>query len=151
MVVQHRFPLLLRKLDPETSISTPVSNSPLSSRFGLFTSPEISIHMPGILIHILPESLFTSPRNLYSHRPGIAIHMPRNTHLSEKTGMWQVTRKQRVLPVSLRRFSPSHSILQFSIDRQRPAFGSLSYGANTRYSKFAEPKRRWSWSTIVRT
>ena len=28
----------------------------------------------------------------------------------------------RVLPVSLRRFSPGHSILQFSIDRQRPAF-----------------------------
>jgi hypothetical protein len=32
------------------------------------------------------------------------------------------TSKHRVLPVSLRRFSPSHSILQFSIDRQRPAF-----------------------------
>jgi hypothetical protein len=31
--------------------------------------------MPGILIHILPESLFTSPRNPYPHAPEYA---PRN-------------------------------------------------------------------------
>src|SRR5712692_1821760 len=45
------------------------SNPPLSSRFGLFTTP---------------ESLFTSSRNLYSHRPGIGIHMPRNTQKRQK-------------------------------------------------------------------
>src|SRR5258707_9799267 len=50
----------------------PGSNPPLSSRFGLFTSPES--------LFTCPESLFTSSRNLYSHRPGIGIHMPRNTH-----------------------------------------------------------------------
>src|ERR1700746_1696221 len=49
---------------------------PLSSRFGLFTSPES--------LFTCPESLFTSSRNLYSHRPGIDIHMPRNTHLTRK-------------------------------------------------------------------
>src|SRR5438876_6931496 len=48
------------------------SNPPLSSRFGLFTSPES--------LFTCPESLFTSSRNLYSHRPGIGIHMPRNMH-----------------------------------------------------------------------
>jgi hypothetical protein len=58
---------------------------------------------------------------------------------------------QSVLPVSLRRFSPDHSILQV-FDRQSAThFPLLGYCANTRYSKFAEPKRRWSWSTIVRT
>src|SRR6267154_2762371 len=50
----------------------PGSNPPLSSRFGLFTSPES--------LFTCPESLFTSSWNLYSHRPGIGIHMPRNTH-----------------------------------------------------------------------
>src|SRR6202451_301119 len=50
----------------------PVSTPPLSSRFGLFTSPES--------LFTFPESLFTSSWNLYSHRPGIGIHMPRNTH-----------------------------------------------------------------------
>src|ERR1022692_1161809 len=50
----------------------PGSNPPLSSRFGLFTCPES--------LFTCPESLFTSSRNLYSHRPGIGIHMPRNTH-----------------------------------------------------------------------
>ena len=29
--------------------------------------------MPGILIHILLESLFTSPRNRYSHAPEYAV------------------------------------------------------------------------------
>jgi hypothetical protein len=71
LLVQHRFPLQLRKLDPETSISTPVPTRLFQSRFGLFTSPES--------LFTCPESLFTSSRNLYSHRPGIAIHMPRNT------------------------------------------------------------------------
>src|SRR6266567_6632774 len=71
LVVQHRFPLQLRKPDPETSISTPVPTRLFQSRFGLFTSPES--------LFTCPESLFTSSRNLYSHHPGIGIHMPRNT------------------------------------------------------------------------
>src|SRR5260370_235223 len=71
LVVQHRFPLQLRKPDPETSISTPVPTRLFQSRFGLFTSPES--------LFTCPESLFTSSRNPYSHRPGIDIHMPRNT------------------------------------------------------------------------
>src|SRR5580700_11887124 len=50
LVVQHRFPLLLRKLDPETSISIPI-----------------------------PTRLFHH-RSDYSRPPGISIHMPRNTH-----------------------------------------------------------------------
>jgi hypothetical protein len=54
------------------------SNPPLSSRFGLFTSPES--------VFTCPESLFTSSRNLYSHRPGIGIHMPRNTQASRRSG-----------------------------------------------------------------
>ena len=33
------------------------------------------IHMPGILIHILLESLFTSPRNRYSHAPEYAFQL----------------------------------------------------------------------------
>ena len=78
MVVQHRFPLLLRKPDPETSISTPVPTRLFQSRFGLFTSPES--------LFTCPESLFTSSRNLYSHRPGIGIHMPRNTQLNVLDG-----------------------------------------------------------------
>src|SRR5258708_40285295 len=72
---QHRFPLQLRKPDPETSISTPVPTRLFQSRFGLFTSPES--------LFTCPESLFTSSRNLYSHRPGIGIHMPRNTQPSD--------------------------------------------------------------------
>ncbi len=71
MVVQHRFPLLLRKLDPETSISTPVPTASFIA-VRIIHIPGISIHMPGILIHILPESLFTSPRNRYSHAPEYA-------------------------------------------------------------------------------
>jgi hypothetical protein len=71
LVVQHRYPLLLTKLDPETSISTPVpTRSFIAVR--IIHIPGISIHMPGILIHILPESLFTSPRNRYSHAPEYA-------------------------------------------------------------------------------
>jgi endonuclease III len=34
--------------------------------------PGIIIHMPGIAIHILPEFLFTSHRNPYSHAPEYA-------------------------------------------------------------------------------
>src|SRR3984957_12812536 len=71
LVVQHRFPLLLRKLDPETSISTPVPTASFIA-VRIIHIPGISIHMPGILIHILPESLFTSPRNRYSHAPEYA-------------------------------------------------------------------------------
>src|SRR5260370_28988882 len=46
--------------------------------------PGISIHMPGILILILPESLFSSSRNPYSHAPEYAsevsslLSQPRN-------------------------------------------------------------------------
>jgi len=72
LVVQHRFPLLLRKLDPETSISTPVPTASFIA-VRIIHIPGISIHMPGILIHILPEPLFTSPRNRYSHAPEYAI------------------------------------------------------------------------------
>jgi hypothetical protein len=72
LVVQHRFPLLLRKLDPETSISTPVPTASFIA-VRIIHIPGISIHMPGILIHILPESLFTSPRNRYSHAPEYAV------------------------------------------------------------------------------
>ena len=72
MAVQHRYPLLLRKLDLRNVNINPGSNPPLSSRFGLFTSPES--------LFTCPESLFPSSRNLYSHRPGIGIHMPTNTH-----------------------------------------------------------------------
>src|ERR1700746_738068 len=45
---------------------------PLSSRFGLFTSPESLFTCPESRIHILPESLFTSPRNQHSHAPEYA-------------------------------------------------------------------------------
>jgi hypothetical protein len=34
-------------------------------------------------IHSVPEWLFTSPRNPYSHQPGTIIHMPRNTQEDE--------------------------------------------------------------------
>ena len=71
MLVQRRFPLLLRKLDPETSISTPVPTASFIA-VRIIHIPGISIHMPGILIHILPESLFTSPRNRYPHAPEYA-------------------------------------------------------------------------------
>jgi len=37
----------------------------IHSGLGLFYSP----FGPGIDIHITPESVFTSPRNLYSHAP----------------------------------------------------------------------------------
>ena len=45
--------------------------APVLSRLGLFTSPES--------LSTCPESLFISLRNPYPHRPGIPIHMPRNT------------------------------------------------------------------------
>src|SRR3984957_335297 len=71
LVVQRRFPLLLRKLDPETSISIPVPTR-------LFHRGSDYSH-PRNLDSQCPESLFTSSWNPYSHRPGIGIHMPRNT------------------------------------------------------------------------
>jgi len=57
-----------------------------------------------------------------------------------------------VLPVSLRRFSPQPLNVQF-FDRESAIHFTLSRGycSKTRYSKFPEPKRRWSWSTIVCT
>jgi antitoxin VapB len=66
LVVQRRLLLQLRKLDPETLISTRVLSclTPRGYRF---------IHIPGIRIHILPESLFTSLRNPYSHGPEYAL------------------------------------------------------------------------------
>src|SRR5438876_10423252 len=65
------------------------SNPPLSSRFGLFTSPES--------LFTCPESLFTSSRNLYSHRPGIGIHMPRNTQSGGATRAWRENNSQEEL------------------------------------------------------
>ena len=68
MVVQHRFPPLLRKLDPETSISTPappasfiaVRSIPIPRN--LYPHARIPYpHPPGIFIHIAPESLSTCP------------------------------------------------------------------------------------------
>src|SRR5580704_8296790 len=50
----------------------PGPTAPVLSRLGLFTSPES--------LSTCPESLSTSLRNPYPHRPGIPIHMPRNTH-----------------------------------------------------------------------
>ena len=68
MVVQHRFPLLLRKLDPETSISTPVPTrlfhrgSDYSHPRNLYSHARNPYsHPPGIFIHIAPESVFTCP------------------------------------------------------------------------------------------
>ena len=68
MVVQHRFPLLLRKLDPETSISTPVltrlfhRGSDYSHPRNLYSHARNPYsHPPGIFIHIAPESVFTCP------------------------------------------------------------------------------------------
>jgi hypothetical protein len=59
LVVQHRFPLLLRKLDPETSISTPV--------------PTRLFHRGSDYSH--PRNLYSHARNPYSHPPGIFIHI----------------------------------------------------------------------------
>jgi hypothetical protein len=59
LVVQHRFPLLLRKLDPETSISTPV--------------PTRLFHRGSDYSH--PRNLYSHARNPYSHPPGISIHI----------------------------------------------------------------------------
>src|SRR5438552_12372367 len=68
LVVQHRFPLLLRKLDPETSISTPVPTrlfhrgSDYSHPRNLYSHARNPYSHPlGIFIHIAPESVFTCP------------------------------------------------------------------------------------------
>src|ERR1700722_18213990 len=44
---------------------------------------------PEKFILFSPESIFTSPRNPYSHPSGNVIHMPRNTH-REIRHCWQV-------------------------------------------------------------
>jgi hypothetical protein len=54
------------------SISTPVLPR-LFSRGSDYSHAGISIHIPGIRIHILLESLFSSFRNLYSHVPEYAL------------------------------------------------------------------------------
>jgi len=41
----------------------------IDSGLGLFSSP----FGPGIDIHIASESIFTSPRNFYSHAPEFAL------------------------------------------------------------------------------
>src|ERR1700722_5467690 len=68
LVVQHRFPLLLRKLDPETSISIPVPTrffhrgSDYSHPRNLYSHARNPYSHPrGIFIHIAPESVFTCP------------------------------------------------------------------------------------------
>ena len=68
-VVQRRILLLLKKLDPETSISFRVL-PPDYPRTNLSTSPES--------LSTSPEFLSTSSRNAYPHPLGILIHMPRN-------------------------------------------------------------------------
>jgi Phage integrase family len=82
LVVQHRFPLLLRKLDPETSISIPVPTrlfhrgSDYSHARNLYSHARNPYsHPPGIFIHIAPESVFTCPgiRNIDSRR--MIIHI----------------------------------------------------------------------------
>src|ERR1700722_17062321 len=76
----------------------PRAPPPPSARFRLFPPPES--------LFTCPESLFTSSRNLYSHRPGIGIHMPRNTQLHHhaqipaagtrlRRAFWQVARQAR--------------------------------------------------------
>jgi hypothetical protein len=67
-VVQHRFLLELRKLDPKMSISTPVlprlfpRASDYSHPRNLYSHARNPYsHPPGILILIAPESLFTCP------------------------------------------------------------------------------------------
>src|SRR5271169_6684683 len=53
-------------------------------------------------IHSVPESLFTSPRNPYSHQPGTIIHMPRNTHQTEfDWGTVQKALLTAVLPMTV--------------------------------------------------
>jgi hypothetical protein len=52
------FPLLLRKLDPETPISTPAPPRLIAVR---------SIH--------IPQNLYSHTRNPYPHPPGIFIHI----------------------------------------------------------------------------
>src|ERR1019366_3165314 len=51
----------------------------------------------------------------------------------------------------LRDSVPATQYFSFRSTGSDPLSVSLGYGANTRYSKFPEPRRRWSWSTIVRT
>src|SRR5580704_4664699 len=65
----------------------PGPTAPVLSRLGLFTSPES--------LSTCPESLSTSLRNPYPHRPGIPIHMPRNTH-STPTQRWTTGRRVAV-------------------------------------------------------
>jgi hypothetical protein len=58
-----------RKYDPEMSISIRVRPASFTADIPI---PGIFIHIAGIRIHIRPESLFTSLRNPYSHRPEYA-------------------------------------------------------------------------------
>jgi hypothetical protein len=71
LVVQHRFPLLLRKMIQKRQYQPRFQPASFIA-VRIIHIPGISIHMPGIRIHILPESLFTSPRNRYSHAPEYA-------------------------------------------------------------------------------
>src|ERR1700722_8528739 len=80
LVVQHRFPLLLRKLDPETSISIPVPTrlfhrgSDYSHPRNLYSHARNPYsHPPGIFIHIAPESVFTCP--------GMRTKLSKNTRM----------------------------------------------------------------------
>lgn len=88
MVVQHRFPLLLRKLDPETSISTPV--------------PTRLFHRGSDYSH--PRNLYSHARNPYSHPPGISIHIApesvftcpgiRTIHCKKQSSWWKDLRRR---------------------------------------------------------
>src|SRR5438552_2652383 len=83
LVVQHRFPLLLRKLDPETSISTPVPTrlfhrgSDYSHPRNLYSHARNPYSHPlGIFIHIAPESVFTCPGIRSSQTPPPTAELP---------------------------------------------------------------------------
>jgi hypothetical protein len=64
-----------RKYDPEMSISIRVRPASFTADIPI---PGIFIHIAGIRIHIRPESLFTSLRNPYSHRPEYALSADRD-------------------------------------------------------------------------
>ena len=93
MVVQHRFPLLLRKLDPETSISTPVPTrlfhrgSDYSHPRNLYSHARNPYsHPPGIFIHIAPESLFTCPGIRISAASPVALGCSHDSVQRNATG-----------------------------------------------------------------
>jgi hypothetical protein len=85
LVVQHRFPLLLKKARSRNVNINSGSNrlfhrgSDYSHPRNLYSHPRNPYsHPPGIFIHIAPESLFTCP--------GIRI-IQQNAHYTHQTGL----------------------------------------------------------------